>query len=928
MKKIYGVAMLSVVLLIVLNLFYYQRMYQWQMNNQRHILEEELYLSAKEITRFYLQPWPQLPLMGRSDIDVLFNQPQQADDIKLRLQIAFMQNAIFLDHLRVIKSDGQCFNINKGSQFTTLCQYDTCSEPKFNARTVIDASGQFIVCHYPIWGNDKLIAYIEYQVNTPEYFKSLFHRFGSYSDQIQWFVSNKGDIIYSTSPELSVNKDASFLKEVLSVAPGHVTHQLNIQGKSHEVLSVIQPLHFFNDTHYLAFSIPTSRIAASIIENTLWVGGISTFVIAMVIAAFLVYSYRRAQQLKRTRLSQEAVKKMIYYLPMGVMLLDDKMKIIQVNRWLMQLVGIDNEDLLLSHPLSSELLFSNVELIESFHYNQISSKFIFRKADGQEVVILNEKIPFYLHRDRYWIDSYVVVSEVESPKKNREAQNIFVANISHELRTPLNGIIGMIDLLSQSMVGPAETEMLGILKRSSDMLLSLINDILDFSKIQSGKFDIESIPFDLNREISETLNYFQPRAKEAGLKLVWHSEEALPDDFLGDPVRIRQIINNLISNAIKFTPRGKINVTISHTRLINGNQALLFSVKDTGIGIAKEKQRDIFKSFQQADESTTRKYGGTGLGTTIARELVNLMGGEIWINSPSDLSDDPDYPGSEFCFTLPIRTRRQLKNIDTTGITDFSQIKSVIITDESTQVQVITRNLLALKIESQIMSPTQETIDALTNNPHFHLLIIDNRPDYNGMDFLHELFNHQLHRNFIILFQSSDNQNTNTNVARKLGADAYLRKPVRLIVLRDFILKHFPNIRFKAPIEAADWQESLKILLAEDNTLNQKVAQNLFRKIGFTIDLASNGNEAVEMAKQKNYDIIFMDIYMPHKDGIEAATELKNLNYAGAIIALTASNDIGERRRSLDAGMDDHISKPARVEEIQQMLTKWCGRKN
>jgi signal transduction histidine kinase/DNA-binding response OmpR family regulator len=927
MKKIFGVAVLSVLLLIVLNIFYYQRMYQWQMTNQQHMLEEELYLSAREITSFYLQPWPQLPLMGRSDIDVLFNQPQQANDIKLRLQSAFLQNAAFLDHLRVVTSEGQYFNIKKGSQFTTVCEYDTCQQPIFNARTVIDTSGQFIVCHNPIWGNDKLIAYIEYRVNTQEYFKSLFHRFGSYADQFQWLASNN-NLIYTTSPDLSFDDDPFFFKEASSDAPRHVIHQMNIKGKSQEVLSVIQPLHFFNETHYLAFSIPTSRIADAIIENTLWVGGISTFVMIMVIVGFLLYSYRRAQHLQRTKLSQEAVRKMIYYLPSGVMLLDDKMKIIQVNRWLMQLVGIDNEDLLISHPLSSELLFSNVELIESFHYNQISSKYVIRKPDGQEVVILNEKTPFYLHHDRYWIDSYVVVSEVESPQKNREAQNIFVANISHELRTPLNGIIGMIDLLSQSLVGPAEAEMLAILKRSSDMLLSLINDILDFSKIQSGKFDIESIPFDLNREISETLNYFQPRAKEAGLKLEWHTQEALPDDFLGDPVRIRQIINNLISNAIKFTPRGKIAMTISPTRLINGNPALLFSVKDTGIGIAKEKQRDIFKSFQQADESTTRKYGGTGLGTTIASELVHLMGGEIWINSPSDLSDDPDYPGSEFCFTLPIRTRRQLKNINTTEITDFSQIKSVVVSDDPTQVQVIARNLAALKVDCQIMSPTQETIDILTNNSNIQLLIIDNRPDYNGMDFLHELFNHQLHRNFIILFQSSDNQNTNTHVARKLGADAYLRKPVRLIVLRDLILKHFPNIRFKAPIEAEDWQESLKILLAEDNTLNQKVAQSLFRKIGFTIDLASNGNEAVEMAKQKNYDIIFMDIYMPDKDGIEAATELKNLNFAGAIIALTASNDIGERRRSLDAGMDDHICKPARVEEIQQMLTKWCSRKN
>jgi CheY-like chemotaxis protein len=267
-----------------------------------------------------------------------------------------------------------------------------------------------------------------------------------------------------------------------------------------------------------------------------------------------------------------------------------------------------------------------------------------------------------------------------------------------------------------------------------------------------------------------------------------------------------------------------------------------------------------------------------------------------------------------------------VKSINVKEIKDYSQIKALIISDDALQVPTISRNFVSLKISFKILPPTQETIDLLRTSSKYHLLIIDNRPDFNGTDFLQTIFNHQLQKNFIILFQSSDTQKSNTMLVKRLGADAYLRKPVRLVVLRELLKKHFPGIVEKSIMSAKDWPDEMRILVAEDNKLNQRVAQNLFSKIGFNIELANNGLEAIQKASESTYDIIFMDIFMPEMDGITAVKELKKKGIVVPIVAMTASTDDAEQSRAFEAGMDDYISKPVKADDLLRMLTKWCAK--
>ena len=933
MKKAFIIAIISVFLLIALNIYYYRDTFNWQIATQRNMLKKELLICNDEIDHFFDKTQTNIMLLLTShEMDLFFKDPGQSVETQKRLELLYNRYSDFLKELKVYNNDGTSYTLRKGPNNTNISNFEVNPvEDEFTAKVTLNSDENLITYLQPLKNDNQIFGFVEFIIDMRYFFDEFMRNFNLEQYQFQWIIQPKGKIIYSTIKNLSLTEDISVFPTSLKKEQSfYQVHDLLINGNKTTVISVFQPLHFKGEIHYLVFSLPTALVTASIAKNSFLVGGISVFMILVIIIFFGIYIKKKTEREKMMKLNQEALKKMIYYLPAGILMIDNNNKITQVNRACLNLFSIEDEDFLIGHQINENLLFENTTLLDKVKYTDYSYKYVIKNRSDQEIIILNEKIPFYLQSERFLVDVYTELPMLDQSKKgsldDRSAKTTFIANISHELRTPLNGIIGMSDLLSHSKLDSAESDMLSILRRSADMLLALINDILDFSKIESGKFDIESIPFDIKSEIDEVVRLFTPQANEKKLLLQWSTTVPLPFDFLGDPVRFRQILNNLISNALKFTEKGQIQIVVSKTRALNGSPALLFAVRDTGIGIPIEKQRRIFRSFYQADESTTRRFGGTGLGTTISKELVSLMGGEIWVNSPCDISTDPDYPGTEFCFTLPLKTKKQPKNINLSNIKEFSQIRTMVITDDPLQVQIMCRNLMALKVDYRVLPPSQETIDLLRTSHKFHLIIIDNRIDYNGMEFLHELFNHHLHKNFIILFQSSDNQKSNTNVVKRLGADAYLRKPVRFIVLRDFLLKHFLNITDKTPIEPVEWPDSLKILVAEDNLLNQKVAQNIFKKIGFTIDLASNGTEAIDKINHTEYNIVFMDIFMPGMDGIEAVKQLKQIRKDCPVVAMTASNDQSERERAFEAGMDDYISKPAKIEEILRMLTKWCAK--
>ena len=936
MKKILIIVFSIFLVIILANVSLYKGLYKKQTNYIVTLLDRQVQMTGfavDSINNFFISNLNEISYS--EDLGSFFTEPENQKKVIDRMKVFYLKYSDFITDMKLYD--------NKRNEFTLKMDEKTgewLEQPFvlhlqgeiFEMEKLVEENKKFGY-YLPVIEENNVVGNLVVTVDYRKYFNAIFSGFRLKEYQWQWVVNESGNIIYDNSGSIISYEQIDKITAALeSGSVGNLIHYADVGMKKQGIISSYYSTQLLQRDLGLIFSAPTGIFRKYIVRNSLFIIIGTILSMLVVIYLFLGHLKEMDKENKYLRESEKILLKLVEEMPAGIMIHNKKGEILIANKAAANYYSYQSGEEMKGKTFP-ETSMANVDEYFSKNLGNVfkPEQIVILRREGGELFLYRNSIPIVYMGEEADMEILIDVTMLESARKQEVKANIakseFMTRMNYELRTPLNVIIGMTDILARQKLTNEVRAIADHLRRSTEILLNIINDFIDFSKIEAGKMLLNEIPFNLREEIEYCTNLARTSISDKKITVTNKIDDDVPVSIIADHFRLRQVLTNLINHSVSNTEKGEIQLKCRQQSNNDGIVTLVFELLDTGKAFDQENLNKIFGKFINIELKVAESDDESFFGPIVAHQLIDLMGGEMTAVCPSGLSGEK---GTKIVFTIPVFSNdRMEKSLNLERIKSFDSVKTLVVTGQQTRDEELLGSLHRLGLNISVTTCQKSTVGQIkaslaSSDDRYDMMVILDDEDFNGFEFARSIWENNLSGNLIIMMISSSTDKGNYRKSISLGIDNYFVKPVDTVKLGNAIMESFPFIESNtAPDDISRIKSGIRILVVEDNIMNQQVICTMLRILGYSSDIAKNGNEAWLMARDNKYDMIFMDLILPELDGYESARKILAEYPEILIVALTADNMQDARRKAELSGIEEFIVKPVRIEDLKLLFAKY-----
>ena len=939
MKNTFYIILVSVFAFIALNTIFYLKIYNNQRDFQAELLLQQIRICGNTIEQYGQNFENEVNYILYSDnINQLFNDPNFKEKGSKSLELFYSKYASLITSINIYGDQKNVYSLilDKKNNFVSDYYESQQQIQLLDRDKLFIESGQY---HYtiPVFNENQVHSNIVIGIDFFRYIGSVFEQFKLENTTWQWLITDKKEIELTSDNKFIIDtSDLNFISDqILKGNEGSLIHKLDIDGENSKMISVYYPVRIIRKDFGIIFSIKTTSFLLPIFRKIIIITIASLLLMSLILFIHFRIIQVKSSEARRHEVSELLLHRSFDNLPVGMIIVNQDDTIRIINNTAQDLLLLTKKEDNLGKQINNILPAGKSDASDATTYSSTFGEGILFKINNgfRENILFRREYQAEIENTPIRVIVLFNITHLEKLKTRDHvaqlARSSLIKNMSNELFVPINTLKDTFHSFKTNTPSVNWKEDLLIIEKSIDLLENLVKVLIDFSSMNAGKVVIEDIPYQLRNEINLAIESFKSAASLKNISIITKVKNDVPDKMSGDPFRLRQAISQILENSIDNTDKGRILISVDMVEQLLNNVKLKFQIEDTGKGLPVDQVNEFLTANGTDELMEKGELGATGFRMVIAKQHIELLKGQIWLESPSSISTHPDFPGTKYNFIIEV-----FPDVLYSKILDFSSLQnphdiqclvlSQINDPEDKSLELLEQIGIIVKQRIYRNDNLDSIIQYLRDSQKdFHMIVILDRPDSDGFRLASRLDKEKLSDLFLLLMISSKHHPENIQRSRKYKIDHYLIQPFESYIILEIIKEHFTGISFKSLTNIPKGykiKQNLSILLAEDNLFNRKVNQTLFKSLGFEVDLAQNGNEVIKMVKNKNYHIIFMDLLMPELDGFDTAARLRKMDFTMPIIALTAVETEDARQHAVKNGFNDYLVKPATIEDIRKIL--------